>query len=170
MPSNLELKVRTDSFNKVKKILTLLEAKYEGLLNQKDVYYKNGSGLLKLRIENGRQSMIYYERNESSKNRWSNYEFLVFQDGNAESFLSKIFDVTAVVVKKRMLYLYDNTRIHLDEVKGLGKFIELETLVINGKADAKRRFDNTAKVLGIDVKEQIKKSYKDLIVKTKNQI
>ncbi len=169
MPANLELKVPVHSFRKIKKILIGLKAKYEGLLNQKDVYYKNSRGLLKLRIQNGRQSIIYYDRDETSKNRWSNYEYLVLSGGNAESFFKKIFNVTAVVEKKRQLFLYDNTRIHLDEVKGLGKFIELETLVINGKADAKRRFDNTVKILGLDARSQIKKSYGDLIIKTKDK-
>ena len=49
--------------------------------------------------------------------------------------------VEAVVEKKRLLYMYDNTRIHLDEVKGLGKFLELETLVLSGLKDAKNRFN-----------------------------
>jgi adenylate cyclase class IV len=60
--------------------------------------------------------------------------------------------------------MYDNTRIHLDTVQGLGTFMEFETLVINGMEDAKERFSFLVKKFDIDTTKQIKCSYRDLIL------
>lgn len=162
MPVNLELKVKLKSFYKVKKKLKDINAKNIKLLNQKDVYYKSKGKLLKLRIENGEESLIKYTRDEKGT-RFSNYEVLYFAKGKGEKFFGDIFPIEAVVEKKRQLFMYDNTRVHLDAVKGLGYFLELETLVINGKADAKKRFNFIVDALELDLNMQIRKSYRDLI-------
>ncbi|OGU85686.1 MAG: hypothetical protein A2279_06790, partial [Stygiobacter sp. RIFOXYA12_FULL_38_9] len=130
----------------------------------KDVYYKTKSGLLKLRIEGKSFTLIKYLRDEKGK-RWSNYELLDLRGKNPEKYLESFLNIEAVVEKKRKLYLYDNTRVHLDEVKGLGKFLELETLLVDGKSDATRRFDFVKQMLGIENHEQIRKSYRNLILK-----
>jgi len=165
MPVNLELKVKLKSFNSIKKLLGQIEAEFKGILNQTDIYYKTGGGLLKLRIENGGQSIIKYLREEKKQDRFSDYKVLYFSKGNAADFFKTIFKVEAVVNKKRYLYMFDNTRIHLDSVKGLGYFLELETLVVKGKADARKRYNNTIKLLELDKYEELRKSYRDLIMK-----
>ena len=167
MPLNLELKVRLKSHNEVKKYLKKIKAMFIKTLNQKDVYYKIPNGLLKLRIENGEQSIIKYLRNEKGKDRFSNYEVLHFSSGDSEKFFKELFSVETVVEKKRKLFMYDNTRVHLDTVKGLGDFLELETLVINGKADAKRRFKTIIELLDLDRFNEIRKSYRDLMLENK---
>ena len=166
MPTNLELKIRVTSHQSLKKILLQIGAESRGMLIQKDVYYSVPNGLLKLRIENGNESLIFYNRNENNKNRWSDFEFLKFVNGKGEKFFNKLFDVEVIVKKKRELFYYDDTRIHLDTVKFLGKFLELETLVINGKADAKKRFEKIKNLLKLDESKQIRKSYRDLLMDT----
>jgi adenylate cyclase, class 2 len=170
MPKNLELKVPYKSFSKIENFLQKINADFRGELIQKDIYYQTGNGLLKLRIENGEQSLIKYIRDETGKDRWSDFRVIRFSGGDAESFLRDIFNVETVVEKKRLLHIYDNTRIHLDEVKGLGKFLELETLVLNGLEDAKKRFDDIIVKLELDLKNQIKKSYKILIEEKKDDL
>jgi adenylate cyclase class 2 len=167
MPTNLELKIRVTSHLSVKKILEQIGAENKGILNQKDVYYSVPNGLLKLRIENGNESLIFYNRNENDKNRWSDFEFLKFVNGKGEKFFNKLFDVEVIVKKKRELFYYDDTRIHLDTVKFLGKFLELETLVINGKVDAKKRFVKIISLLQLDESKQIRKSYRNLLMDSK---
>ena len=164
MPLNLELKVKLHSFEETESLLKKINAELTAELNQKDVYYKVPDGLLKLRIENGNQSLIKYLRNEDGGDRFSDYDVLYFSSGEGEKFLASLFKVEAVVEKKRILYMYDNTRVHLDSVKNLGTFLELETLVINGKEDAVRRFDKIIGLLKLDTGAQIKKSYRDLII------
>ncbi len=167
MPTNLELKIKLKSFNKTKKLLDNIKAKFIKTLNQKDVYYKTKTGLLKLRIENSNQSLIKYVRNEKGKDRFSDYFVLNISKGNSEKFFQDIFPIEVVVKKKRLLFMYDNTRIHLDAVKDLGNFLELETLVINGKKDAKKRFNQIMKLLQLNEHEEIRNSYRDLILKSK---
>ncbi len=166
MPLNLELKTRIDSHKKIKIILNDIGAENMGTLNQKDIYYKVPDVLLKLRTENGNESLIFYNRDEKSVNRWSDYNVLKFADRIGENFLNRIFSVEVTVQKKRELYLYDNTRVHLDTVNSLGKFIELETLVVTSKTDAQRRFERIIDLLELHGVEEIRKSYRDLMLET----
>lgn len=164
MPFNLEIKVAVKSLNQVQKKLVKLNAEDAGVLRQTDIYYKVENGLLKLRIENGENSLIYYLRNEKNKDRWSDYRVLKLSGSNAVKFFAALF-VTDVTVKKiRKLYLYKSTRIHLDKVRGLGTYLELETKLINDKKDAKERFNFLVDYLQLDAKKQIRKSYRDLLL------
>ena len=163
MPSNIELKIRLTSFGKYVSVLKSLELNKPVLLDQKDIYYEVKEGLLKLRIENGKNYLIRYLRNERSKNRISNYNLVEIKDKHAEKFFNNIFTVKAIVEKKRILYLYKNTRIHLDRVKKLGNFIELESVITGNRRTALKEFREVINFLNLDIKKQIKKSYKDLI-------
>ena len=164
MPVNLELKIKVESHIPFRKILKNIGAENRGLLKQKDIYYSVTSGLLKLRIENGGESLILYKRDESGKKRWSDYRVIYFKSKNSEKIFSSLFETETIVEKKRELFLFDESRIHLDTVKNLGKFIEIETLVINGKKDAQKRFDRIIELLKLDTSKQIRNSYRDLMI------
>ena len=128
MALNLEIKIKTRSHKEYLEILKSIGAEHCGILIQRDIYYKVPSGLLKLRIENNNYTLIKYNRNEKGK-RWSNYELLKLEKINPaghtpEKYLDGLFKCETIVKKKRIFYLYNNTRIHLDEVQGLGKFLE----------------------------------------------
>jgi predicted adenylyl cyclase CyaB len=164
MPANLELKIKVDSFREITKKLKSFDAEFHGILNQKDIYYKsNRRELLKLRVENGKQSLIRYIRNEKGKNRWSDFSVVNADDGNLEKLLKGILPKDVIVEKRRNLYKYLDTRIHLDKVKRLGYFIELETLVLADKNEAIKRFKKIVTLLGLNTKNEIRKSYRDLI-------
>ena len=167
MPTNLELKIKIESHQKIQKKLAEINADNIGMLHQKDVYYNVPEGLLKLRIENGKESLIFYRRDEKGSNRWSDFDVLKFEKNGGEQFFNKIFTIETVVQKTRELFIYNNTRIHLDEVKALGSYLELETLVLKGKEEAKLRFKNIINVLELDTSKQIRKSYRDLLLKSK---
>lgn len=165
MPLNLEIKVPIKSLSSIKKSLDEIDAEFAGVLHQTDIYYKIKKGLLKLRIENGKNQLIQYFRDEKSKDRWSDYRILEISSDDARKFLTELFITEVTVKKERKLYWYKNTRIHLDKVKGLGLFLELETKLTNGKKDASERFNFLLKHLQIDEKKQIRKSYRNLLIK-----
>ena len=50
------------------------------------------------------------------------------------ALLSELLGVHRVVRKRREIALYENVRIHLDEVEGLGTFVELEAVWDGGAA------------------------------------
>ena len=164
MPKNLEIKVKLSSHKEVKEILHKNKIPFEELLLQKDIYYKVNKGLLKLRIENNKQTLIFYDRNEKSKKRWSDYHLLEIDKTDANNYLKRFLEVLKIVNKKRELYLYKNTRIHLDYVKGLGCFLELETRVVKGLKDAEKRFTFMMDLLKLRDKKEIRASYKDLLL------
>jgi adenylate cyclase, class 2 len=162
MPLNLELKTKVDSHQKYIALLKKANAENMGILHQKDIYYRWKGGLLKLRLEGSSSTLIKYVRPETGK-RLSNYELLHLEGDDPEKYLGEIFAVEAVVEKKRKLYIWNNTRVHLDEVKGLGKFLELETLFLASRKEMEKRFASTVELLGLDPERQIRMSYKNLV-------
>lgn len=164
MPVNLELKIKIYPGQKIENLIKKISTSKVKTLNQKDVYYNFKKGLLKLRIENGHCYLIKYLRDEKGK-RWSNYEILKLEGKNIQNYLSDIFFVEVVVEKVRKLYVYKDTRIHLDKVKRLGRFLELETVVTKGKKHAEKEFALVVKLLNLDLSKQIKASYRDLLRK-----
>jgi predicted adenylyl cyclase CyaB len=164
MAKNLELKIKMDSFEEIERILSTINAEFIKTLQQKDIYYKVKNGLLKLRIEEDKYQLIKYLRDESGKDRWSDYEIITTNGNNPEHFFDNIFQVETVVSKTRKLYIFRNTRIHLDTVRSLGIFLELETLLIDTLEEAKGRFNEISKLLCLDTDKQIKTSYRNLML------
>lgn len=164
MKKNLEIKVRVNSLETIKKKLKSLSLNPVAVLNQTDIYYKNNEGRLKLRIENDKPSLIHYQRVENGKTRWSDYSILEINKSGKEAteFLERIFTTINTVKKVRVLYLYKDTRIHLDEVMGLGSFIELETVVKKSKKIAEEEFNLLLNLLKLNKKNQFLGSYNDL--------
>lgn len=169
MPKNLEIKVELKSHKETINILKKNKIQLSETIIQKDIYYKVEKGILKLRQEKGTQTLIYYDRNEKSKNRWSDYHLLEINQEDANSYFKRFLKILTIVDKKRELYLFNDTRIHLDYVKHLGYFLELETKVVKGLKDAEKRFNHLLDLLQLRDKNELRMSYKDLLMaKAKN--
>ncbi|MCB9206155.1 MAG: class IV adenylate cyclase [Ignavibacteriales bacterium] len=165
MATNLELKLKVNNFEAIIQIILKQNGKFEKVLKQKDTYFQYDKGLLKLREQNGEFELVKYNRNEKAGERWSDYNLLFIKGENIEKYLSDLFKIEAIVKKTRNLYLYKNTRIHLDEVKKLGNFLELETVVKNiSREEAIKEFNEIVNFLNLDLKNEIRKSYRDLII------
>ncbi|MEJ2144810.1 MAG: class IV adenylate cyclase, partial [Acidobacteriota bacterium] len=69
------------------------------------------------------------------------------------------------VRKRRRLYLAGNTRIHLDEVEGLGSFLELEVVLSGSQtvAEGEAVAQSLMRELGIPESDLIQGAYVDLI-------
>lgn len=164
MPVNLEIKVKLTSHKKVKSLLEKMGAKNQGVLKQKDIYYKTSSGLLKMRVMADKIELIKYNRVENGADRWSNYDIVILSGAKVQEFFASVLEIETIVEKSRELWLFDNTRIHLDRVKNLGYFLELETLVLSGKKDAQKRFDFMVNALGLEFNAQLRSSYRNLML------
>ena len=163
---NLEIKAKFDNLNQLKKLLTALGAKQKETMHQIDTYFNVPQGRLKLR-ELGKDLayLIYYERGEKTTERWSNYyTYDVANPKEFKKFYERVLGVKVVVDKKRILYMYQNARIHVDVVKGLGNFMEIEVEVKKGDLQAEALMKKLLTHLNIPRTDFIKKSYSDLIL------
>ncbi|HEY6468800.1 MAG TPA: class IV adenylate cyclase [Candidatus Dormibacteraeota bacterium] len=137
----------------------------EGLLHQRDQFYAVPKGRLKLRTINGTTcELMAYERADTPQARPSEYGRYATSDPESlADVLERALQRTDVVEKTRHLLLLRNTRIHLDEVAGLGRFVELETVITTQSDDeAAREHDEVITVTGVGGAERIAVGYVDL--------
>ena len=131
---NVELKAHDpDSARTLERALAA-GAQDRGVLRQRDTYFAVAHGRLKLREEEpGGATLIAYERPDAATERVSSYRLVPVADADGlRAALSVANGVTAVVVKRRRVLLWEAVRIHLDEVRGLGSFLELEAVAQPG--------------------------------------
>ena len=124
-------------------------------------------GRLKLREINGNKlELIYYRRANSRGSRYSDYTVLeLHKKEAAKRVFNSLFETMVIVKKKRELFLYKNSRIHIDTVAGLGGFIEFEVLVVRGKKQAQQLMLFLREKFGIDSSMLIAGSYSDMLLK-----
>ncbi|MBS1518157.1 MAG: class IV adenylate cyclase [Bacteroidetes bacterium] len=163
---NYEIKCRLSNHSGLIKLIKS-DGKYvHSTEKQTDIYYKVRSGRLKLRIINDEYSnLIYYERPEKRKIRTSNY--IISKSGDFKqlnSILKKQFEVLTEVTKHRNIFIKDNIRIHIDKVRKLGDFLEIE-IIYKDLSRAKKQMEDLFHWLGLDKNNFIKNSYSDLLIK-----
>jgi predicted adenylyl cyclase CyaB len=143
-----------------------LGAELWGDLRQADTYFNVRNGRLKLRETPGFQAeLIFYERDEDAPRRESRYEEVALPDaGGLREMLVAALGVRGVVRKRRTLLLMDTTRIHLDNVDGLGAFLEIEVPVRDEDvAAAQAQLESLMQALGYGWSDCIRASYIDLL-------
>ncbi|HEX7297481.1 MAG TPA: cytidine deaminase [Solirubrobacteraceae bacterium] len=128
---NVELKARDPDPAATLSRALALGAGDEGVLHQRDTYFGQARGRLKLREQEGARGtlaqLIAYERPDATQARTSAYRLADVADPAAlREALDAALGTVVVVEKRRHLLLYENVRIHLDDVAGLGTFVELE--------------------------------------------
>lgn len=131
MARNVEIKARVNNRNALlQKILTLTNQQPE-ILEQTDTFFNTPQGRLKLREFSDRPAeLIYYERPDGSAPKTSNYSRCpVNNTAQLKQTLAQAWGVRGVVEKNRWLYIIGQTRVHVDQVKNLGHFMELEVVM-----------------------------------------
>lgn len=163
---NLEFKANCDSLDVLRQHLTNLEAKHRRTMKQLDTYFNVPQGRLKLReINTDEAELIYYERSDLAESRYSNYQICDIPEPAAfKQIATMAWGVKGVIEKQRELWLFGDTRIHLDEVTDLGQFVELETVIRNQtEAEAQAEHQLVKDALGIKEEDLISISYSDLV-------
>ena len=169
MPKNYEIKSFVKSIEYIREVTRRLvknktHKHYKEF--QKDIYYKIDKDRLKLRIINNETgNLIFYDRKEHNKKRVSNY--IISETKNfkeLDEILKKLFDIFVVVDKEREIFIYDNIRIHLDKVKKLGSFLEIE-IIYDSFKEAKKTMNELIKYFNLEEKDFIKESYSDMLTR-----
>ena len=167
MAANIEIKARVDDFEALKARAESLSDKPLTILPQEDVFFHTPKGRLKLRIQAPDQGyLIYYERADHGGPKRSDYHLAETNDpDNLKSTLALALGVRGVVKKTRYLYMFGQTRIHLDDVEGLGQFMELEVVLKEGQSDAEGQAiaEDLMRRLGVREDALLEGAYMDLI-------
>jgi adenylate cyclase class 2 len=125
----VEMKTKVNDLEGVRSKLSLLDAKYIGEFHQIDTYFETSEGRLKLRETNSQDyaEIIFYERPDIAKIKKSHILLIRARPPDiAKKLLDKFLPTKLVVEKTREIYTLEKIRVHLDQVKGLGAFVELE--------------------------------------------
>ena len=132
---NIEIKARARNFDRVIQLAEKISDTEVELLCQEDTFFNTPAGRLKLRVFGPQVGeLIYYVREDSKEAKRSDYLITKTADPvGLKEALSFALGVRGVVRKRRLLYKSGPTRIHLDDVEGLGHFLELEYVMTAGE-------------------------------------
>ena len=162
---NVELKATDPDPERSLAVCRDLGAEDRGVLVQRDTYFRVPDGRLKLREETpGGAALIQYLRSDRPEARESRYRIAPVEDATAlREALDAALGTLVVVDKERRLLLWEGVRIHLDTVRGLGSFLELEGVAPEG-SDLSAEHDRVGRLreaLGLDDSRLLADSYSD---------
>jgi predicted adenylyl cyclase CyaB len=167
LPANIEIKAHARDFEYIRSRAEKISDTPVQVISQEDTFFNVEKGRLKLRILAPDQSqLIYYTRPNQEGPKRSDYHITRSSDPqNLKRVLELACGIRGVVRKTRYLYLVGQTRIHLDDVEGLGQFIELEVVLEDGQSDAEgqRIAEELMSALGVDGSDLIDGAYMDLL-------
>lgn len=169
MPSNIEIKAHARNFIQIKQRAEKLSDTSVEVIPQEDVFFNVPQGRLKLRIlAPDRAQLIYYTRPDLEGPKRSDYHITHTSDPeNLKRVLELAYGVRGIVKKTRYLYLVGQTRVHLDDVEGLGHFMELEVVMSEGQSDAEGQAiaEELMTNLGVERGDLLEGAYMDLLEK-----
>jgi homotetrameric cytidine deaminase len=165
---NVELKARDP--DPARTLALALEAGAEDLgeIAQRDTYFSGARERLKLREqEPGASELIAYGRPNETQARVSEYRRVPVSDAGAlREALDASLGTVVVVDKRRRLLLWEGVRIHLDDVDGLGSFLELEAVAPEGSdlSAERAKVERLRGELGVDDGNLVATGYSDLLL------
>ena len=168
MRANLELKARCADLERARERALEIATAWLGVDEQTDTYFATRAGRLKLRESSlsGAQLVPYFRADEPGAKR-SDYQVIAVEDGaGLVRLLTAMLGVHRVVRKRREIGLYENVRIHLDCVAGLGTFIEFEAVwdgAPEGLAEQERKLAFLRERLDVRDEDPIAGSYETLL-------
>ena len=167
MPSNIEIKARVSDPERKRSLAEHLSGAPPICLHQEDTFFPCASGRLKLRQLSATQGeLIAYQRADVSGTKRSDY--LICHTGTPADLrdtLASALGTGVVVTKTRWLFLVGQTRVHLDEVAGLGSFLELEVVLADGQLPDQGYLIAREMMVALEVREAdlIDCAYADLL-------
>ncbi len=167
---NVEIKAKCLDSSFVRNCLLAKEANFIGLDEQTDTYFKVPNGRLKLREGTIENNLIYYERTDQAGPKNSHFDLLIVEDASRlKEMLANSIGIKIVVKKSREIWYIKNVKFHIDEVPGLGSFVEIEAgniLADLSQAQLKAQCDFYKAELGIRDDDLLDASYSDMLLAT----
>ena len=167
MPSNIEIKARVRDFDKIRRRAEQLGDTPVEVILQEDIFFNTPQGRLKLRVlSEDKGQLIYYIRPDQEGPKRSDYHISLTSDPeNLKRVLELACGIRGIVRKTRYLYLVDQTRVHLDDVEGLGQFMELEVVMRDGQSEAVGQLiaEGLMAALGVERSDLLESAYMDLL-------
>jgi predicted adenylyl cyclase CyaB len=167
MPVNIEIKAQCPDPTGVARILTEHQAEFKGTDHQVDTYFNVTDGRLKLREGKIENNLIYYKRADQAGPKRS--DVILHPSGKDDSIkqiLTEVLGVKVIVDKERDIYFIDNVKFHIDKVRNLGNFVEIEAIGKEGEEDTlDQQCKHFMELLHIKNEDLIVDSYSDLLLK-----
>jgi adenylate cyclase class IV len=164
---NVELKARCRDVAVARAAAIEVGAAPAGVLEQADTYFRVPHGRLKLRETAGRPAeLIQYARPDHPDARGSDYQLVPAPDpAGLKAALAAALGVRGEVRKRRELLLWRNVRIHLDDVAGLGTFLEFEAVLsaADDEPTAREWLAILTDALRVAPADRVSQSYADLL-------
>nr|CAB3262714.1 uncharacterized protein LOC100182215 [Phallusia mammillata] len=176
MPKNVEIKASVPDLPRLLKLAQDLSLKDATVLVQKDIFYKCHNGRLKLRsvksVEKNHSELIFYERPDQSGPKLSQFHIFPVENADAmDLILGSSIGRRGVVAKTRHLFMVGQTRVHVDQVEGIGDFMELEVMLDKSQTpeDGAVIAQDLMEKLCISPSNLITKAYVDLLAEKQQQ-
>lgn len=173
MARNVEIKaeIQRQDFDQLRSCAEKLATGGPIQLIQTDTFFRSPTGRLKLReFSAGQAELIFYERPDCEGPKTSSY---VRSESPAPDTMKEALrgalGVLGVVRKRREVFFVDNTRIHLDQVEGLGTFLELEVVLEENDTELAGHSiaNDLLKKLGVAESQLVSGAYFDLLAFTR---
>jgi predicted adenylyl cyclase CyaB len=169
LPENVEIKAVVRDWKRAHRTARELSGSAAVELKQVDVFFRSPKARLKLRTLAADQGeLILYDRPNLPSAKISRYIIARTKEPQKMvEILSSTFGVIGTVRKTRFLYLVGQTRIHLDQVDGLGRFLEFEVVLRRGQteADGCRIAGDLMRKFGIAPDQLLARSYLEMLTR-----
>lgn len=170
---NIEIKAKSENQSEIRDLIKSKNALSKGIDHQIDTYFNVAQGRLKLREGNIENNLIHYIRKNTEGPKQSKVTlFKSDLESTLKEILTNSIGVLTVVDKKREIYFIENVKFHIDTVKNLGTFIEIEAIDKNGTIGEEQlliQCEYYLELFKIPKENLISVSYSDLILNNKKQ-
>jgi len=167
MARNVEIKARIESVEAMWPRVVAMADSGPTEIFQDDTFFACPNGRLKLReFADGRGELIFYRRSNEAGPKSSEYTISpTATPDSLREVLTLAYGQIGRVEKQRTLFMAGRTRIHLDRVKRLGEFLELEVIMGENELAAACMSEacSLMEKLGIQPSALIECAYLDLI-------
>lgn len=136
MARNVEIKAQVDSLAAIEPLAAALSGQEPVFIAQDDTFFTCTHGRLKLRaFADGTGELIFYQRADDTGPKESFYVISPTDSPTTlRDALTRAYGAIGRVKKQRTVFMAGRTRIHLDNVEGLGEFLELEVVLRDGES------------------------------------